>query len=562
MKLIKLKLNTRFRSLQNGFEIDFTEGTGVSPVSPICFVGKNASGKSNILEALANIFQYLDCFVSTYKPLGFNPNYNDPDSFELEWQYRNELKKHELIRIVKAKEATPKFYRKYSVKAEWEEETNKAIIHNLIPDLIIGYSSGQNEILGLPFLKTKFNNYNDYFYRLINELDYIQPESRLIYIDEYSSQAVLVSNYLMQEPTSFKVFENELGIKGVKQFEIVINNGILFNSAISLGNNNKSNKTDLTKLLYNSISKLLACCTSYYYDKESKMFYLDFLVNNETKKAFQTYFLDSLELFRTFQNLLFLNLYAVPKTVNKAVLKSKSIYVNETIPVLASDKRIFRFKYFEIEKKGVNEAIYYKNLSDGEHQFLYIIGTIMMHNKGKILFLLDEPETHFNPKWKYNYLDTLSKVSPKYSTQILITTHDPIMIAGLKKEQVVIVEKNDEKVFISRPEKDLKGMGVDAILTSNLFGFSTTLDKETEKLMIERRKLLLSKEKLKRKFTKAMQKRLNDLTEKLSEYDFVNPFTEPLYFEYLKNLDDIGKYSMPFISKKRQKKKARFRMRY
>ncbi|MGD1844392.1 MAG: hypothetical protein ACFB10_03250 [Salibacteraceae bacterium] len=39
-------------------------------------------------------------------------------------------------------------------------------------------------------------------------------------------------------------------------------------------------------------------------------------------------------------------------------------------------------------------------MSDGEHQFNQIIGTMMLLETPGCLLLLDEPDTHFNPKWR------------------------------------------------------------------------------------------------------------------------------------------------------------------
>ena len=56
MKLLRLKLNSDFRSLQAGFEVhflrDFEKGK-VYDFTPYCLAGKNGSGKSNILEAIS-----------------------------------------------------------------------------------------------------------------------------------------------------------------------------------------------------------------------------------------------------------------------------------------------------------------------------------------------------------------------------------------------------------------------------------------------------------------------------------------------------------------------------
>lgn len=71
MKLIKLKIGERFRSLPSNFEIKFQpefDGLDVLEFRPYCLVGLNGCGKSNVLEALAHIFYHLELCVSVNLP--------------------------------------------------------------------------------------------------------------------------------------------------------------------------------------------------------------------------------------------------------------------------------------------------------------------------------------------------------------------------------------------------------------------------------------------------------------------------------------------------------------
>ena len=89
MKLLRLKLNDDFRSLAAGFEVDFLrewDRDRFDEFHPYCFAGRNGSGKSNVLEALAAIFYHIECIYLNYRPEGFeceplqNPNGLPPQS--------------------------------------------------------------------------------------------------------------------------------------------------------------------------------------------------------------------------------------------------------------------------------------------------------------------------------------------------------------------------------------------------------------------------------------------------------------------------------------------------
>ena len=98
MQLVRLKLLSEFRSLSPGFEMKFPQYPVPSNIdqliSPICFVGKNGTGKSNTLELLCEIFFYLDSLLLDYpsesllskKEFGFELEYKfniaETDVFE------------------------------------------------------------------------------------------------------------------------------------------------------------------------------------------------------------------------------------------------------------------------------------------------------------------------------------------------------------------------------------------------------------------------------------------------------------------------------------------------
>jgi len=74
MKLLRLKLGVPFRSLAAGFEVHFLREWDYGRLfefQPYCLAGRNGSGKSNVLEALAAIFYHIECIYLDYRPDGF-----------------------------------------------------------------------------------------------------------------------------------------------------------------------------------------------------------------------------------------------------------------------------------------------------------------------------------------------------------------------------------------------------------------------------------------------------------------------------------------------------------
>jgi len=100
--------------------------------------------------------------------------------------------------------------------------------------------------------------------------------------------------------------------------------------------------------------------------------------------------------------------------------------------------------------------------------------------------LLDEPDTHLNPRWCVDYLTYLKnfigaeEVGGERS-HVVLTTHNPLAIADLEKEQVQILRierlAQATRVVAHHPEYDPRGMGYGAIVTSDMFGISSALDR-------------------------------------------------------------------------------------
>src|SRR5690554_923190 len=87
MKLIRLKITDEqgFRSLQKDFEIYFLRDFDYKHAhefNPNILAGRNGSGKSNILEALSNIFYHLDCMYNDYLPDGFLKDEENEKGFD------------------------------------------------------------------------------------------------------------------------------------------------------------------------------------------------------------------------------------------------------------------------------------------------------------------------------------------------------------------------------------------------------------------------------------------------------------------------------------------------
>ena len=527
MKLIRLKITDSkgFRSLQTGFEYHFRKDWQLKDekdrleFAPFVCAGPNGSGKSNLLEVLSVIFYQLEILRirRNFLPEILQDNEQDDtlNSFELDY----------LIKVPKGyitpggtewanvsvwKESGTSVRFLWNNQSEFEANVNEVFsdgyIDILLPQYIIGYSSGENEILSLPFFKMRFVQYDEYWQALKKQLSYSgTPEARLIYLDNSFSQAILLSNLLYQNDNILAPFREEVGIEKLNEFRIIIKRQFTVSAEIAheFGSNNPSVKIDVENNTYQidlvslleanetlqkeleegakqnvsnsisayqkfspSITRLKRCATSWFEDDSTDSLYLDYSVNQATKDAFQNNFNSALDLFQALQVLLTLNLYSVSDQLKTDLYQSDSLYVGETVPSLPSDERIMRIKNFWINKTDIEAPVLLKSLSDGEHQLIHTLGLCLLFRNTNSLFLLDEPETHFNPHWRANFISRLRQsFKESNNPEMLITTHTPFLISDSTPDKVLVFNKDKEanKVTVSNPEYNTLGASINKI---------------------------------------------------------------------------------------------------
>jgi|688.fasta_scaffold108647_3 energy-coupling factor transporter ATP-binding protein EcfA2 len=152
---------------------------------------------------------------------------------------------------------------------------------------------------------------------------------------------------------------------------------------------------------------------------------------------------------------------------------------------------VFKSISYKLKGRGSSEAFGFDHLSEGEKQLLAVLGSLALTHQNDNLALLDEPDTHLNPQWSWDYssmlMESLSSHSISRST-VLLTTHDPVMISGMVREQVLLAHSpsSDSQRF-SRPLRNPRGQGVANLLcSSEFFGLPSSLDRDTQELLDER----------------------------------------------------------------------------
>ena len=130
------------------------------------------------------------------------------------------------------------------------------------------------------------------------------------------------------------------------------------------------------------------------------------------------------------------------------------------------------------------------------------------------ILLIDEIENHLHPTWQRRVIPALQEHFPKL--QIFATTHSPFVVAGLKRGQVHLLNRDANGIITaSTNERDVIGWTADEILRTMM-----GVDEPTDQLTVnraERLRQLRGKEKL----TPEEETELSELRRQVNE-DLLN----------------------------------------
>ena len=151
------------------------------------------------------------------------------------------------------------------------------------------------------------------------------------------------------------------------------------------------------------------------------------------------------------------------------------------------------------------------------------------------------PDTHLNPRWSVDYLNYLKSFVGQRSegrdtSHIVLTTHNPLAIAELVKEQVQILYRKmgSRWIHAENPAVDPKGMGFAGIVTSDMFGLGSSLDRATNEDLIALHKLSTQET-----LDDADRARLVEIRQRLEGLDFNFASRDRLEQEYLRARFDL-----------------------
>lgn len=452
-------------------------------------LGRNATGKSNFLESLVLIFKYLDL---EKKP---------PFNYSIDYQCRG-------------KTISIEFNKQYSFWINGQKlKTLREFFdkkNEYLPKNVFTYYSGTSNRL-----EQHFDEHQNKFYSTIikknvhpTELDDLR---KLFYVRLIHSYFVLLSFY------SFNDHESEQSREFIRKYlNIEDIESILF----VLNKPSWKGKDDprfwgATGVVKEFLSKVWDYSIAPIYHTENTR--VDFRRSTDKEKLFL--YITNKEKLQALAND-----YRNNTEFFKAL---ESTYISDLI----ADVRV------KVKKKNIDGEVTFRELSEGEQQLLTVLGLLKFTKDEETLVLLDEPDTHLNPRWKWEYLQMLRDViGNDETTHVILNTHDPLVIGGMVKEQVRIFKSIDEsgKTIAEIPEVDPKGLGVAGILTSELFDLPSLLDQKTQLDLNYKR--YLDAKSVQGELTPEELIEHKKLTKEMYELGYYDVTTDKVYDRYLKHV--------------------------
>ena len=453
MKLISLKYKDPANRLHS-YDFDFdNERVEEKQLEPLCFVGLNGSGKSKLLEIIAKIFFFLDANRQSKTKTIRVPDAN----FTFEYLLQPN-RKYNTVRIEGVARNSFEVYADGNL-------INRQEYFEVMPSNIIGYSSGHNETISPLFSEL-----------LIKDLKKIRADvadsgekgnldlTRTLFLNRDTTKLLLLASFIFSGykgrdgiPTIttskalLSKFKEFINLKALASFRIIIDTD--------------GGRIVLSNRMETVINKLRRCAVIESVTETSKerRFELDFYMCGKVIEAFVLEFETAEDLFEDLYELYSLNLISSTKS---------KTHIAFDIP---EDKLNI------IVNKPLAETTY-QNLSDGEHQFIQIFAALVLFSKEDSIFLLDEPESHFNPAWRAKFILLLNDIlsSKQRSSEFLISTHSPYLVSACRSQNVTIFERDGDSITSRSPRKETFGATFEDLLR-DLFEIVSSVSEHSKK---------------------------------------------------------------------------------
>ncbi|MGI4022524.1 MAG: AAA family ATPase [Janthinobacterium lividum] len=408
--------------LLNEFSISFQKDVSI-------LIGINGSGKSTILESIAQIFS--DAFLREKSKFGFKLLYELRLEEILEQTATTSDFKTEYIKVeISASKKNERFTFKVYVDGKVLENENEIEKHfgyfdKILPSNIVIYYSGLAEImkriclphdqkLSVNYRKANTNINRPFFYFepplfnfiLITLLSYEFGDIPEFLRDNAKIKGVNSIQLILKKPSWAKGnVKNWWGAKGEVKVLLDLLNDI-------------ANPSDIEKneLLNKSNGNVIIES----FDNENLIITI---LGQEKLFEVREYFVEEKTLF---------------KILNTLIIDGFAPEV----------------KFLLIQTEG-NNSKSFDVLSEGEQQAIIVRGLVELVDNENTLFLFDEPDTYLHPSWQRSFIESINQLANRSefnTSQFLITTHSPQLLSNANSDNCEVHIMEDGKIIKITPK--------------------------------------------------------------------------------------------------------------
>lgn len=479
-----------------------------SNVCTTILIGENGTGKSTVIEAILNIFMSFDS-PSIEKKIDYD--------YELEYEYAQKN-----IRIAKGGHSylfsvnNDIFEGTFYKVRKWLKE------QRIFPKRIITFYSGENN-------------------KLASEISKMNKEYRKQYRKAMAEFLALMDTDIAEKdsPTPVKKFNF------CAEYLVPI-----YLCAIIAGHDSYEKKYLTQECHFSSI------------DRVSMIINLDKIENFYGSRRFEGEYPSNLMFISDYIEYRFTDIlrhgwkFAVQgkglfELTNIEECNLDSVAILEFFEVMHD---LFDAKFETYVNVG-NSIVKASDMSEGQRQLIKVLGMLGICKREDCLILMDEPDAHMNPKWKYSLKQIMDEcLLEATNVQNIVATHDPLVINGVEKEFIRIFAYDKSNVQenglyttkVIEPMEDTEGMGIDGLLQSEYYGLATSYDKKATEKFLRRQELY---EKLIHKEIDEEEKNeLRLLTKKLSSMPLSQTSIDFLYDDFIRVFKNTELFKKEYLS--------------
>ncbi|MCA4014313.1 AAA family ATPase [Vibrio vulnificus] len=478
MKLLSLKLNGQYKGLKDQY-FDFSRSQG----NIVALIGLNGSGKSQLLEVIAEAFAFLercqrdDFVVRTPLGFGFELVYEiaKDDLLGNIWNVTNKFELDE-------SSCLPKVFQQN--EGGWEPIS----IEDAVLPHVVGYSSGLNENLQRSFMKNAVQFFEVQRIRLkymkefrAAEIGLLRNEVNQKYLDKYphafSSEAAATNGFDDFTPlrhaaiqTSKSIYLDydsaglvlaSLAILPAQEIEQLFSE-VTFKHPVSVTlqydlRGGVTDEADASR----DIKRLISIAGPDQFkpagrpatEEQFDLYELEYLAGDIKLDLANPNVVSALREANYGDPIAFFNrLYKLQQLgIKKWQYSSRLLLQKDNFQgtVKKPLKTKLPLSVSElILSDGQGRTVCLDDLSDGEAQLIEALAVTRIFSAERTLFLFDEPETHLNPSWRTYYHRYLSKAivdngNDMFKSSVILSTHSPFMVSSLKRENVLFFKRDE-----------------------------------------------------------------------------------------------------------------------